>query len=190
MRSPTEKECPGCKTRQKFYAGDVCYTCTTKLRDYPSMKATLDQLAGGASKRVHFGARLPLPFGCYSAPSRERMSEALSELLQASFPTEAVPDGEVSEPWKERGATRMHVPDGFFEVRHNDSHQCDFIATVPREFEDVLRRFLYVTGDVMRECNAEGRVQGQNLLFQLNDGSLSLDDFNDRLSRAERGERR
>lgn len=190
MRSPTEKECPGCKTRQKFYAGDVCYTCTTKLRDYPSMKATLDQVANGASKRVHFGARLPLPFGCYSAPSRERMAEALSELLQASFPTEAVTDGEVSEPWKERGATQMHMPDGFFEVRHRDSHLCEFIATVPREFEDALRRFLYVTGDVMRECNAEGRVQGQNLLFQLNDGSLSLDDFNDRLSRAERGERR
>ncbi|MDZ5605328.1 hypothetical protein SJI00_21365 [Pseudomonas sp. RP23018S] len=96
MRSPTLKECPGCKTRQKFYAGDVCHTCSTRLRDFPSMKATLDQMAGGASRRVHFGSRLPLPFGCYSAPSRERMAEALSELLQASFATEVVTDAAVA----------------------------------------------------------------------------------------------
>lgn len=189
MRSPTEKECPGCKTRQKFYAGDICHACTTKLRDYPSMKATLDQIAGGETRRLHFGARLPLPFGCYSAPSRERMAEALSNLVQASFPTEAVPAGTVSDPWKERGATRMHMHEGFFEVRHRDSDLCEFIATVPKEFQDALRRFLIVTDTVMRECNAEGRAQGQNLLFQLNDGSLSLDDFNDRLARANRGER-
>ncbi len=190
MRSPTEKECPGCKTRQKFYAGDVCYTCSTRLRDYPSMKATLDQMAGGASSRVHFGSRLPLPFGCFSAPSRERMAEALSKLLQASFATEVVEDGEVSDPWKERGASRMQLMGaGFFEVRHRDSYLCEFIASVPQEFESALRDFLNVTGTVMRECNAEGRAQGQNLLFQLNDGSLSLNDFTDRLERAQRGER-
>ncbi|WP_430446302.1 MAG: hypothetical protein ACQZ2J_01980 [Pseudomonas piscis] len=56
MRSPTEKECPGCKTRQKFHAGNVCYTCSTKLRDYPSMKATLDLVAGEDSQRVHIRA--------------------------------------------------------------------------------------------------------------------------------------
>lgn len=190
MRSPTEKKCPGCKTMQKFYAGDVCYTCTTKLRDYPSLKATADKVAGGTSKRLHFGVRLALPFGCYTAPSRERMALALSDLLQASFPTEVVPAGEVANPWIERGAARMNLTEGFFEVRHRDSYQCDFIATVPNDFEEALRRFLHSTGDVMRECNAEGRVQGQNLLFQLNDGSLSLDDFNDRLVRAERGDRR
>lgn len=79
--------------------------------------------------------------------------------------------------------------DGFFEVRHRDSYLCEFIASVPQEFESALRDFLNVTGTVMRECNAEGRAQGQNLLFQLNDGSLSLNDFTDRLERAQRGER-
>lgn len=189
MRLPTEKECPGCNTRQRFYSGSVCHGCSTKLRDYPSMKAALDKAAGGDTKRLHFGARLALPHGCYSAPSRERMAEALSELLRASFPTEVVQEGEVSDPWGQRGATKMHCGDGFFEVVHRDSHQCEYIATVPKEFEAALRKFLQAAGTVMRECNAEGRAQGQNLLFQLNDGSLSLDDFNERLARSVRGER-
>lgn len=61
MRSATEKECPGCKTRQKFYAGNVCYQCEIKLRDYPSLKATVEQASGGSAAHLHFGARLALP---------------------------------------------------------------------------------------------------------------------------------
>jgi hypothetical protein len=128
--------------------------------------------------------------GCYKLPGSERMAEALSELVRASFPTEAVSPGVVTDPWVQRGAGQMYSGDGFFEVRHRDSHQCDFIATVPREFQEALRKFLLATDVVVRESKAEGRVQGQNLLFQLNDGSLSLDDFNDRLSQAQNGNRR
>nr|WP_256816969.1 hypothetical protein [Pseudomonas putida]QFX76669.1 hypothetical protein [Pseudomonas putida] len=140
--------------------------------------------------RLHFGARLALPMGCYKLPGSERMAEALSELVRASFPTEAVSPGVVTDPWVQRGAGQMYSGDGFFEVRHRDSHQCDFIATVPSEFQEALRKFLLATDVVVRESKAEGRVQGQNLLFQLNDGSLSLDDFNDRLSQAQNGNRR
>lgn len=169
---------------------DVCYQCEIKLRDYPSLKATVDQASGGSAVRLHFGARLALPMGCYKLPGSERMAEALSELVRASFPTEAVSPGVVTDPWVQRGAGQMYSGDGFFEVRHRDSHQCDFIATVPREFQEALRKFLLATDVVVRESKAEGRVQGQNLLFQLNDGSLSLDDFNDRLSQAQNGNRR
>ena len=190
MRSATEKECPGCKTRQKFYAGNVCHQCEIKLRDYPSLKATVDQASGGSAVRLHFGARLALPMGCYKLPGSERMAEALSELVRASFPTEEVSPGEVTDPWVQRGAGRMYSGDGFFEVRHRDTQLCDFISTVPREFQEALRKFLFATDAVLRESNAEGRVQGQNLLFQLNDGSLSLDDFNVRLTQTQNGNKR
>lgn len=190
MRTPTKKQCPGCKQQKPFYAGEVCYDCENKLRDYPSMKATLDQLTAGNIQRYSYGHRMALPMACYHAPSRQQMAEALSKVVQAAFPTEAVEPGTLDDAWKQRRAGGFSKPDGFFEVVHRDEDACDFISSVPSGFHSALFNFLRVTGQVMRECNAEGRVQGQNLLFQLNDGSLSLDDFNNQLVRAERGERR
>lgn len=190
MRNPTKKQCPGCKQQKLFYAGEVCSTCENILRDYPSMKAALDQHATAEMTRYTYGHRMALPMACLQAPSRQAMAEALSQLVQTAFPTETVEPGAYEDVWKQRRATGFFKQDGFFEVVHRDTQACDFISSAPRAFEDALLNFLRATGQVMRECNAEGRVQGQNLLFQLNDGSLSLDDFNNQLVRAERGERR
>lgn len=81
--------------------------------------------------------------GCYKLPGSERMAEALSELVRASFPTEEVSPGEVTDPWVQRGAGRMYSGDGFFEVRHRDTQLCDFIGGE----EELAKGLLKFTGD-------------------------------------------
>lgn len=188
MRSPTAKECPGCKQQAKFYAGEVCYECTVKLRDFDSIKSSLEQLNGGrGARKFHFGEFLPVPILTHRLPSQARLSRALSELIRSTAPY-FQPAGDATKIWKEAwndfGAGRLDPGDGETMPRHNAQYDGNFIATVPDGFFGAYHELMRALALILQENRAEGQARGQNLLMQLNDGEISMTDFTRALSDA------
>lgn len=194
MRSPTEKQCPGCKTQQRFYTGDVCYTCEQKIKNYASTKAALDLAMGDRPTcKVHFGEYLPVPLATVSLESAAGLSRALANLVRALVPNykpEIDPEAvkmDRNYAWNTLGASKMSLYEGCRMPVHNSDYDMSCVATVPKEFGPAYNNMVHQLGQVIREAERRGQVRGQDLLMQLNEGDLSLNDFNDRLARAQSG---
>ena len=198
MRAASKKTCPGCKQTGQFYTGDVCYECGQKLRSYDTLKAQAE-MAGGerATGRVHFGEFVPLPIAAYKLPSEESFSRAMAAFICATAPAFKAPPKDLingdtewyHRGWKQYQAHKMPMGDGMRVFKHNSEFDVDNIVVVPDEFSQAYRTLMVWLAKLLKESYSNGQVYGQNLLFQMNAGDLSLKDFNDRLERANRSER-
>lgn len=193
MRTPTLKQCPGCKAQKRFYTGDVCYECEQKIKLYAGTKEALEIASGNRKTcKVHFGEYLPIPMATVSLQSAETLSKALANLVRALAPCYEAerPQGvpfHANYAWNEHGASKMPVGDNTRMPVHNSEYDMTTIATVPVEFGEAYSELMHRLGEALRESERKGQIRGQNLLMQLNDGELSMADFNERLSRAQNG---
>lgn len=178
MARPRPKECPGCHQQAIFYAGNVCMTCQRKIDEHPTLKAQVEAASSARSQTYHLGKYLPLPMGCYKAGGTEALAEDFVTFLRLACPSTEYEPGAVDGYGRE--IAKLYVEDQSDMWRINHREPILYGVRMTHEAWQALRNLRMSMGRVMYAVRAAGELDGQNTLFQLNSGKLSMDDFADR----------
>ena len=174
--SYTEKECIGCNRVLSLPPKTLCNRCRDAIRKFPTLRSQNDTQIS-VYKIVDCA---PVPGVCYSGYNTAiPFGVALSNFLQAYGRVDAE-DGDIrAEGFKARWRESCGYPQGSEALAVEKN--LFYMASAQNSLFDLL---MYRLADLIREAQQVGQEKGQNLLFQLNDGSLSLSDFNEKLSKA------
>lgn len=171
--SYTEKECIGCNRVLPLPPKTLCLRCREAIRNYPTAKVKQETIM--AVFKIADCA--PVPGVCAGYKNAVPFGVALSNFLQASGKVDTE-NGDVRvESFKAHWRESSHYPKDMAELREEKN-----LFLMARDQNSLYDAVMYRLADLIREAELVGRKKGQNLLFQLNDGSLSLDDFNEKLS--------
>jgi len=186
MRKFTEKPCPGCGVVSAIQPGSVCGSCATAIREYPKARVALEVCDKPSLRQFYLGERAGIPSAIYKFKTAPSFAEAMSALLRCvGFATEN-PD---PNPKVSPGAncnTIHYSRFGVSECEYLDINRMDWQIHLPKDVEQHLDALYQAIRDVVGEAEAKGQSKGQSLLFQLNSGALSIDDFNDAATKVRR----
>lgn len=175
MRSFTKKPCPGCGNEVAIAPGSVCGNCATAIREYPAARAALSSVDHNQLREYLLGARTCIPSKVYGYTSSLTLAAALSDLLRCVG--HATPNQDEQTFHNHRKLPYRQF--GVLECEHRDKDCQDWRVHLPPAIEGSLATLFTAIEAVAEEAEAKGQSKGQNLLFQLNSGTLSLTQFND-----------
>lgn len=175
MRKYSKKACPGCSSVFELPPNTVCHNCVVAIRGYPKARATLAASDKANLREYLLGERSGIPSTIYQYVSAPLFAEALSGLLR--YVGNAV---ENTEPQGFHNPRRVDYPHyGTLECQHKDIDAQHWRIHLPKDIGVHLSLLFESIREVVAEAKQKGKSEGQNLLFQLNSGDLSLNDFND-----------
>lgn len=179
MGNYTPKECIGCRRVLPLAPKSLCIPCRTAISEYAKLK-----VSSIPRELLRIGRVAPVPGLMSGYKTAEELGVAISEFLREGCSIELDADS-------------GKVPCAR-EFRYRSEESCHHPRTSScADTEEVLyfsmgegqrtkyTRLMYVLADVIREAQHVGQEKGQNLLFQLNDGTLSVNDFNEKLQKAQ-----
>jgi len=174
MQKFTKKICPGCRSEVEIMPNSVCGSCAEAIREYQKVKvmAALNDKANLCEYLI--GERSGIPSAIYKYKSAINFAKAISLLLRTVG--HAMLNTRPKGFHNHRRISYSHS--GVMECEHKDIDQQDWQIHLPKETEKSLSLVYQTIQDVVKEAENIGQSKGQNLLFQLNSGSLSIDDFN------------
>lgn len=175
VREYSKKPCPGCGSVLALPPNTVCHSCVVAVRDYPKARAALAASDKANLREYLMGERSGIPSTIYQYVSAPLFAGALSGLLR--YIGNAV---ENTEPQGFHNSHRVNYSHhGVLECQHKDIDAQDWRIHLPKDVESHLSLLFEAIREVVAEAKQLGKSEGQNLLFQLNSGDISLNDFND-----------
>lgn len=177
MGSYTNKECPGCGRFLPLAPKAVCRACRDAISEYPQLKASENV----RMSEYKIGLVAPVPGVMSGYKTAKAFGLVMSEFLRAngSLPLDQLKT--FANEFKSRSSESCHFPN---EASYEETTQ-NILFLMTQEQRGLYEMLMYRMADVIREAIQVGQEKGQNLLFQLNDGSLSMSDFNDKLTKAQ-----
>lgn len=166
----TRKPCPGCKeVSQRRKTDEVCWQCQALLKEAIAARR--------AQETDKLREVVQLPCSYYSLPYIAHLTTA--ETIQKTFKSIAEI---IAEP-----APHLYRHDAPRLVKDlKDSYGKEQTHLMPKGamklFGDLYSAILSATD----EAYAEGLSDGSNLLLELSKGKVSVEDFNERVSRHDR----
>ena len=171
-----KRECPGCGDEYPMPANEICFECTGKIKNFNQMQELLKKTQHSEQALLGFVERIPLPNvlgfdkksteACEFRQSLEAMINELSPIVEGK-------NGSLLQP---------------FRVNHDGKcsgygWKSTKVFNAPRSFENVYGDFALALSNIIQYAYKQGQNRGQSLLKQLNDGSLSMSDFEERRER-------
>jgi hypothetical protein len=177
MAGYTSKECPGCGRFLSLPPKSVCRNCSNAIREYPQLKAAENV----RMSEYKIGLVAPVPGLICNYKTAKEFGKVMSEFLRAngSLPLEQLKV--YANDFKYRSDESCHFPN---DASYQEYEQ-NILMLMTQEQRSLYTMLMYRMADVIREAEQVGQEKGQNLLFQLNDGSISLNDFNEKLAKAQ-----
>lgn len=176
--SYTTKECIGCGRFLPLPPKTLCRSCKDAIREHPLLLASKrDDIRQWKIADVAAVPGIILKYN-----SAVPFAIAMSEFLKANG-SKPIDDheGRHIHPFRYRGEESCFIPDQCtFEQKEEKT-----LIVMTQEQRTLYTRLMYALGDVIREAVQVGQEKGQNLLFGLNDGSISFNDFNEKLFKAQ-----
>lgn len=174
MHKFTKKSCPGCGSVVEIPPNSVCRPCSDAIREYPKLKLIVESNDTSNLCEYLIGERSGIPSAIYKFKSAVNFAKAISLLLRSVG--YAVVN---TKPKSFHNPRRLSYSNyGVMECGHKDIDQQDWQIHLPKGTEMALGHVYQAVHDAIKEAEDLGQSKGQNLLFQLNSGSLSIDDFN------------